>query len=392
MNVIGKFAVMQQKGDTGEKSIINIFENKPQAEEFINSLPKDKDVHFSIEPITKVPAPNKTMDVDNFHDINLNDNKRKYTVSDDINLSSKTIETFLKNKYPNTTIDRIDGNHFKLTTKDGSREALVSTRDGIHTIEVTKKMNESLQNYIEKSLDTIFENTVKTIFEGFKLKKEWDEAPFPGVRKPTPYTPPPGPDRDHHAVIHTDIDVSRHPGVSKNSAGEHILAITKDEHHQFQGIGHHGRNTDENDLISDEQYRDREKPKHEKSILSKYLPGVSGKITDTRPSHEPEVNNHYALLHVPEHAEKDMNKLSGVNKSPKGKYYVNIPKHIHDMVKRGNSSEANVLVGNKTGWHKVNHDNNPNKGKFAPNYHMDHAIKIDTVLSPEDVANMRQKK
>jgi len=335
---------------------------------------------------------------DSVNDLDLNDGKNRYVVvAPDQN--SRDIESIMKRKYPKSSFSRINNDEFKMISSNGNEIAIVhSNKQGKHVILVERPSNRSkAKENVEqpvsegKSLsEAKFGNRYNShymphLWHGEKERENDEVMRRPSKSYPA-YTPP---KKDHYLVVksHTPLDTPAHEGIK---VGEHTYAVpvTKDDHDKANALfpSYHSSH-DDSEVISDEDYRSRELPKYRKSVMSKVLPGVDAEFVGARKTAHQEKNDHYALLHVPAGAEEDVKKLPNVKVSPKGRYYTMIPKSVHEM----DTTNKNISVGDMVGYHDINNVNNPKRHMWAPNYNMDHAIKVEKTLSPEDIIKMKKE-
>lgn len=329
---------------------------------------------------------------DAINDLDLNDGKTRYVImSPDQN--SRDIEAMMKRKYPKSSFSRINNDEFKMVSSNGDEIAIVhSNMHGKHVILVERPTNRKKttdQSAVDSPVNEHFHPTFKasTLNWGNRRKyRENDEV----LRKPAPILPAyEPPKKDHYLIVKskTPLDTPVHEG-KKIGDDMYAIPVYKDDYNKVKGLVPYHKSYDETEVISNEDFRNRELPKYKSSVMSKILPGIDAEFKDARNSLMPEANDHYALLHVPKGAEEDVKKLNSVKVSPKGRYYVMIPKSVHET----NTTDKNIIVGDMTGFHDVNNVNNPNRYKWAPNYHMTHAISVEKTLSPEDIKQMKTNK
>lgn len=406
-NFIGKFnqyiVTRQNKGDM-YKTIIKSFDTKREAEDFVDALPKYDNTIFEYFPTREASSNSlirgwaaiKTIDIG---DLDLNDGGTHYVIDDPLS-DSLALEDILTKKYPNSTIVRDSKDVFTMTAKDGSEVATVITNNGKHTIAVQRRIN-VISEEIKQKLNAQLTN----ILETYRNKeREHDEFPDETFKNRTGnrqrYK---GPDTDHYAVISTNVDVSGNKDIITNNKGERLIPVTKEFHDRYHGFGSYGINTTD-EHMSNELYRKRTRHQLSTELLSKHLPNVSASITDVRETKDAPAKDHFAILHVPAHSEEEVSKMPGVRKSPRGRYYTMVPKHVYNDYMKGvqenlrstyglgdfHIRQANRKVGNQLGWDGLNHRMNPNKNNFNPNSSNSHEVRIDTILSPQDVQDMKR--
>lgn len=336
---------------------------------------------------------------DEFEDIDFNDGKNRYVIIAP-KLNSLEIEAVLRKKYPKSSFSRMNNDEFKMTSADGKEIAVVhSNTQGKHII-----LMERPTNRVKVTQDTVSEayynnpsakwRTNSLGYMKDRKEREDDERPWGNIQRTTSTPVYQEPPKNHYAIVDIeDGQLDHRPNITKISAGKYAHPITQAEHDKFHALGSDARSWDENDMMSDEDHRAKVMPKHKEELLSKLFPNHASMthkptISAVRKTINPEPNDHYALLHVPKGAEEEVKNLKGVKKSPKGRFYVMIPKSIHEM----DSHSKNLMIGDMTGFHHINNINNPKRHSFAPNYNMDHAIKVDKTLSPADVVAMKTNK
>lgn len=307
--------------------------------------------------------------------------------------NSADIEKMLTTQYPKASLARINEHEFKLINHKRTEEIHVKSNSGKHHITVHNKLNEDIKNIMTEA----FTKTYGRMYDAKRYYKdhtsggrEDDEFRDSTFKKNAISFSAPKPENNHYAIISSTHNLDNYPNVTKTASGHYALPITDDEHSQIHGLFPYNRNKNDDEIIADEAFRNRERPKAISKILQTRLPNVDAKLIDARTSVEPEVNDHYALLHVPEGRESDAEKLTGVEKSPKGRYYVKVPKRMYDS--QLDTMSTNILLGNRTGWHDINHANNPNKNNWGTNSNMSHAIRVDKILSPDDIHRMKSSK
>lgn len=329
---------------------------------------------------------------DAINDLDLNDGKNRYVImSPDQN--SRDVEAMMKRKYPKSSFSRINNDEFKMVSSNGDEIAIVhSNMHGKHVILVERPTNRkkttdqpAADTQVNEHFYPRFRTNSAAYHKANKYRED-DEV----MRKPAPILPAyEPPKKDHYLIVKskTPLDTPVHEG-KKIGDETYAVPIHKDDHDKLNGLSPYHRSHDESEIISNEDFRNRELPKYRSEVMKKILPGIDAEFKGARKIPTPENNDHYALLHVPKGAEEDVKKLNGVKVSPKGRYYVMIPKSVHEI----NTTDKNIIVGDMTGFHDVNNVNNPNRYKWAPNYHMTHAISVEKTLSPEDIKQMKTNK
>lgn len=313
--------------------------------------------------------------IDDINDLDLNDGKNRYVIMAP-DQTSHDIENLIKRKYPKSSFFRINNNEFKMVSVDGKEVAIIhSNTSGKHIILMERPSNR------KKSSEQPVNNPVN---ENYSNYRENDEIKRKSSLKIPMYEPA---KKDHYLIVKskTPLDLPMYNGIKLGSGETYAIPITKDYHDKANALFPYNRSNNESEVISDEDFRKRELQKNQKEIISKVLPGLDVDFNSAVKSLTPEKNDHYALLHVPIGAESDVKKLNGVKKSPKGRYYVMIPKSVHDA----NTIDKHIILGDMTGYHTINNENNPNRYKWAPNYDMSHAITVEKTLSPEDIVKMK---
>lgn len=338
-------------------------------------------------------TPNDIIEADNdntIEQLNLNDGKNRYVlVLPDV--SSTDFENQLREKYPKSSFSRMNNHEFKMTSANGKEVAVVhSNTQGKHIILLERPSNrvkikqEVMESYDNYSRNPRWKSSSLNYNRAHK-EREDDEI----LRKPVAtYNTFEGPKKDHFAIVKstTQLDTPIHGGTK---IGDHTYAIpiTKDDHDKINALSSYGKSYDEGEVISNEDFRSREKPKYAQEFMNRVLPGVEVESLTARKTAFEEPKDHYALLHVPAGAEKDIIHLNGVKKSPKGRYYTMVTKSVHES----DLQAKHNLVGDQIGYHSLNNENNPRRFEWAPNSRMDHAITVEKTLSPDDVKKMKSQ-